>query len=93
MSDKQTVTLQIETSKIENAGGMEKMKERLYASVNIRLPNVSLFEAEITKLALEEYPVNMGSIGDEPEWDKNEQYRECWIEGWKHFLKSSPTQI
>ena len=30
---KQTVCLYIETSKIEKAGGMEKMKERLYASL------------------------------------------------------------
>jgi hypothetical protein len=34
MSDKQTVILEIETSKIEKAGGIEKMKERLYASAS-----------------------------------------------------------
>jgi hypothetical protein len=50
--------------------------------------SVSLFEIEITKLAFEKYPIIMGSIGDEPEWDKNEQYRDCWIDGYKDFLNS-----
>ena len=41
---------------------------------------------DIKKLVLEEYPVNMGSIGDEKEWDMNEQYREAWIEGYNKAL-------
>lgn len=54
------------------------------------IPDVSenLFEKEITKLALERYPITMGSMGDEQDWDTNAQYRDCWIEGYKDFLNS-----
>ena len=41
---------------------------------------------EIEKLALEVYPENWISIGDEPEWDVNKQYRDAWIEGYKKAL-------
>jgi hypothetical protein len=41
---------------------------------------------EINKLALEAYPELWGSIGDEKDWDKNEQFRDCWIEGYKKRL-------
>jgi len=45
---------------------------------------------EIEKLALEEYPEILESIDGESEWDKNKQYRDCWIEGYK---KASPELI
>jgi|GEM_PF-4847814 len=45
-----------------------------------------IFDKEIVKLAFEKYPVCMVSIGDESKWDINEQYRDCWIEGYKDFL-------
>lgn len=46
-----------------------------------------LFNEEINRLALEKYPVKMITTGDDPrEWDENEQYRDCWIEGYKFFL-------
>ena len=54
--------------------------------LNIADVSNHLFKDEITKIALEKYPIQMGSIGDEKEWDKNEQYRECWIEGYMYFL-------
>ena len=43
----------------------------------------------IEELALKAYPVKYGSIGDEHLWDMNEQYRECWIEGYKQALSLS----
>ena len=36
---KQTVCLYIETSKINNAGGMDKLKEELYLKVDNRYSN------------------------------------------------------
>jgi len=41
---------------------------------------------DIQNLAMEAYPVLMQSIGDEKEWDMNEQWRECWIEGYTQAL-------
>lgn len=42
---------------------------------------------DIQKLALEAYPEKLVTVGDSPElWDENEQYRECWIEGYNKAL-------
>jgi hypothetical protein len=42
---------------------------------------------DINKLALEAYPEKLVTVGDNPElWDENEQYRECWIEGYNKAL-------
>jgi hypothetical protein len=42
---------------------------------------------DIQKLALEAYPEKLVTVGDNPElWDENEQYRECWIEGYNKAL-------
>ena len=45
-----------------------------------------LFKDEMNKLALEKYPIKLVTTGDSnEEWDENEQYRECWIEGYMCF--------
>jgi hypothetical protein len=42
---------------------------------------------DIQKLALEAYPEKLVTVGDNPElWDENEQYRECWTEGYNKAL-------
>lgn len=42
---------------------------------------------DINKLALEAYPEKLVTVGDNLElWDENEQYRECWIEGYNKAL-------
>ena len=42
---------------------------------------------DVNKLALEAYPEKLVTVGDNPElWDENEQYRECWIEGYNKAL-------
>ena len=55
--------------------------------LNIHSVSNRLFKEEMIKLALEKYPVQMTTTGDDPkEWDMNEQYRECWIDGYMCFL-------
>lgn len=59
-----------------------------YAQEQVKLVSSS-FEEEVNKLAFEKYPIRMGSIGDEPDWGMNEQYRECWIDGYLDFFNNS----
>ena len=67
----------------------KKMISKQLESKALNIANVSnyFFNEEINKLAIEKYPIKMIATGNvHNEWDINEQYRECWIDGYKSFL-------